>query len=97
LTLEYHVLLFPLFRWELLTPKTPQDLKELMEVLSRLFSFKWFTEGQIEGRPKPIDWSPILSRRLSHITHEVHRVHEITKKAKEVSKEMIEELKVERI
>lgn len=47
--------------------------------------------------PDPIDLSPILSSRFSHITHEVYRTHDITEEAKKRSEGKIKELKIERI
>lgn len=94
MTVEYHVVLVPLFRWELIPPDDLQDLQQLAKVVSRLFSFQWFTEGQIKGLTDQLDWNPILSRRLSHITHEVHRVHDITNEIIQRSKEDVERLKI---
>ncbi len=79
-----------------MTPDSLEDLRQLMKIVSRLFSFRFLKEPRIREVQNQFDWGPLLSHRLSHIKHEVFRTYDITQEIMQMAEGEAEVLKIER-
>lgn len=107
MTYEFHVIIVPLYPWDLCTPKNFEELELLTEIIDRLFCFlspyKEKKEPN-EGGPVPIsttnsnEHSPIalLSSRLPHMMSQIKFSNrEIT--SKERFESVLNQLKIEHL